>query len=252
MNLEFSQASASSHQHGTSGQEQGEETSSQDSNPDAVARTPPPKGSAAASAAATPVTSHATPVTKNVSSHSLPSASTVTSGLSSSASLRGSSENIAPSSPSPANVPHAKEEDITGLSGHRPPPSVADSGLVRGIGRGGLSNQITSTIPLSPINAIPGNGALGALSPSSDMTKRNISTADEKVGASGLVQPLSSPLANRMNLAQVAKNNDGIAPVDSATSGEGAAVPGRMFSPVSGMQWRPGSSLSSQNEVVVC
>ena len=74
--------------------------------------------------------------------------------------------------------------------------------------------------------------------------------ADDRLGSSGMVQPLVSPLSNRLILPQAAKANDGTVLVDSSTVNEAAA--GRVFSPsgVPGMQWRPGSPFQNQNDAV--
>jgi hypothetical protein len=66
------------------------------------------------------------------------------------------------------------------------------------------------------------------------------------------VQPLVSPLSNRMILPQAAKANDGTGAIDSSNVGEPPAIAGRVFSPpmVPGMQWRPGSAFQNQNEPV--
>ncbi|KAF3957385.1 hypothetical protein CMV_017596 [Castanea mollissima] len=199
-------------------QEQVEDSASQDSNSDTVARTPPAKNSViGSSAVSTPVGSHATPI---VSGHNLSSVSTATVSLPGSASVRGAMENSGPvNSSSPLSLPTAaKEEDS--FPGRRSSPSLSDTGLVRGIGRGGLSSQPSASIPLSPSNVVPTNGAVGAVPTASDMAKRNILVADERLGSSGMVQPLVSPLS------------------------------GRIFSPpvVAGMQWRTGSTFQNQNE----
>ncbi|KAL5097744.1 hypothetical protein RYX36_002071 [Vicia faba] len=97
---------------------------------------------------------------------------------------------------------------------------------------------------------VAGNGAFGSLPSASEITKRNILAADDRFGSSGMVQPLVSPLSNRLILPQVGKTNDGTASVDSSTVNEAAAVSGRVFSPsvVPGMQWRPGSPFPNQKD----
>ncbi|XP_059462361.1 uncharacterized protein LOC132191387 isoform X3 [Corylus avellana] len=229
--------------------EQVEDTAPQDINSDTVPRTPPPKSSVlASSAASTPVGSHAT---ANVSAHNLSSVSTASASLPVSGSIRVVTENTGTTNSSSALSlsPSAREEDS--LPGRRSSPSLSDAGLVRGIGRGGLSSQPSASIPLSASNVVPGNGAVGAVPSASDMTKRNILVADERLGSSGMVQPLVSPLSNRMILPQGAKANDGTGAIDSSNVGEPPAIAaGRVFSPpmVPGMQWRPGSAFQNQNE----
>lgn len=73
--------------------------------------------------------------------------------------------------------------------------------------------------------------------------KRNIEGPDERLRGSSGVQPLVSPLSNRMILPQAAKANDGTGPADGGNIGEGAVMAGRVFSPsaVPGIQWMSGS-----------
>ncbi|XP_017977484.1 PREDICTED: CCR4-NOT transcription complex subunit 3 isoform X1 [Theobroma cacao] len=252
LNLKTSLATSASQVPGSSSQEHVEDTASQDSNSD-VARTPPSKSSATnSSAAATPTGSHATPAPVNLPPHSMSGASTASVVLPGSSSARGVLESAGTTNPSsPVNLPNAtKEEDITSFPGRRPSPSLADTG-VRGIGRGGLSSQPSSSIPLVSGSATSSNGALGVVPSVSDVAKRNILGADERLGNSSMGQSLVSPLSNRMILPQATKANDGSAPVDSSNPSESAGLPGRGFSPsmVSGMQWRAGSSFQNQNEL---
>ncbi|KAE8695451.1 CCR4-NOT transcription complex subunit 3 [Hibiscus syriacus] len=211
----------------SSSEEHAEDTTSQDSNSD-IARTPHSKSSVInSSAAATPTGSYAIPAPLNLSPHSTSNPS------------------------SPVNLPNAiKEEDITSFPSRRPSPSLVDIG-VRGMGRGGLSSQTSSSIPLVSGSVASGNESLGVVPSVSDMAKRNILGADERLGNSSMGQSLVSPLSNRMILPQPAKANDGTASVDSNILGESTGIPGRVFSPsiVSGMQWRPGSTFQNQNEL---
>lgn len=226
-----------------------EETASQDSNSDIVARTPPPKNSSAGSSApTTPAGGHTTSAL-NVST---PNVSTTSAILSGSTSVRGALENAVAAVPSsPINISNsAKEEEMPNFPVRKSSPALAETGL-RGIGRGGLTNPLSTSVPLSSGGTIPSNGALGAAVHSSiEYGKRNLLGADERLGSSGMVQPLVSPLSNRMILSQAAKANDGIGSADSGNVGEAAAMAGRVFSPsaVPGIQWRPGSSFQNQNE----
>ncbi|XP_021283540.1 CCR4-NOT transcription complex subunit 3 isoform X3 [Herrania umbratica] len=252
LTLKTSLATSASQVPGSSCQEHVEDTASQDGNSD-IARTPPSKSSATnSSAAATPTGSHATPAPVNLPPHSLSGASTASVVLPGSSSARGVLESAGATNPSsPVSLPNAtKEEDIPSFPGRRPSPSLADSG-VRGIGRGGLSSQPSSSIPLVSGSATSSNGALGVVPSVSDMAKRNILGADERLGNSSMGQSLVSPLSNRMILPQATKANDGSASVDSSNPSESAGLPGRAFSPsmVSGMQWRAGSSFQNQNEL---
>ncbi|CAN6577721.1 unnamed protein product [Malus baccata var. baccata] len=244
-------AATSTNQQSVSVQEPVEDAVSQDSNADNIPRTPPPRsGVLSSSPASTPTGSHATPVSASVPTHNLPSVPSVLA-IPGSNAVRGVTENAgAANSSSPVSLSASvKEEESASFPGRRPSPSLSDAGLVRGISRGGFSAPIPSSIPVSSSNVSPSNSALGAVPSVSDVTKRNILGADERIGNSGVVQPLVSPITNRLILPQAAKASDGSAPVDSSNASE-AAIPGRAFSPsiVSGMQWRPGSSFQNQNE----
>ncbi|KAK2982030.1 hypothetical protein RJ640_029258 [Escallonia rubra] len=247
----FQAAVTSSIQQGTPTLEQ-EETASQDSNSDLIVRTPPPKSSAVGSSApSTPAVTHATPGNVISSSHNLPGVSTASVVLPSLGSVRGVLENAgAAVSSSPISIPNsAKEEETTIFPGRKSSPALAEAGI-RGITRGGLTNQPATSTPLGTGITIPSNGALGAIPSATEMAKRNVSGADERLGSSGMAQPLVSPLSNRMILSQVAKVNEGLTSADSGNVGEAAVMAGRVFSPsvVSGIQWRPGSSFQNQNE----
>ncbi|CAI0384020.1 unnamed protein product [Linum tenue] len=207
-------------------QEPAEDTASQDSNSEAVARTPPAKSSIMGSSVpSTPSVSHVTPV--SVPANPLSAMIAAPAVIPSPSPARGAGENVAASIPSS--------------------PALGDPGLTRGIGRGGLTSQPPTSIPLTS-STVPSNGALGAVPSVSDVTKRNILGTDDRIGNTGMVQSLNSPLSNRMILPQAGKANDGTGVVDSGN--EGAGLGGRVFSPpgVPGMQWRPGSSFQTQNE----
>ncbi|KAF3441223.1 hypothetical protein FNV43_RR15136 [Rhamnella rubrinervis] len=244
-------ATVTSNQQSTTIQEPVEDTASLDSNSDITVRTPPSKSSGlGSSAATTPAGSHTSPVPVNVTSLNLSGVSIAPTILPASTSVRVTESTGATNSSSPVNLSvSVKEEEITNFPGRRSSP-LSDSGLVRGIGRGGLSSQSPSSIPLSPSNIVPGSSALSTVSSVSDIAKRNMLGADDRLGNSSMVQPLVSPLSNRMILPQTAKANDGTSSVDSNNVGEAAAMAGRVFAPsvVSGMQWRPGSSFQNQSE----
>ncbi|CAI0432741.1 unnamed protein product [Linum tenue] len=229
-------------------QEPADDTASQDSNSEVVARTPPAKSSILGSSVpSTPPVSHVTPV--SVPANPLPAMTAAPAVIPSPSPVRGAVENVAasvPSSPVPLATP-AKDEETAGFPGRRPSPTLGDPGLTRGIGRGGLTSQPPTSIPLTS-STIPSNGALGAVPSVSDVTKRNILGTDDRIVNTGMVQSLNSPLSNRMILPQVGMSSDGTGVLDSGN--EGAGLGGRVFSPpvVPGMQWRPGSSFQTQNE----
>ncbi|KAF7801498.1 CCR4-NOT transcription complex subunit 3 [Senna tora] len=234
--------------------EQADDTASQDSNSDIVARTPPAKSSGISSATSTPVGNHTTPASMNVSTHNLSGAPAIASVLPGSNAVRSTLENPSSANSISSVNPSSsiKEEDINSFPGQRLSPSLSDVTLVRGSGRNSLSNQATPSIPLGSGNIVSGNGALGSVPLASEIAKRNILGADDRLGSSGIVQPpLVSPISNRTILPQAVKGNDGTASVDSTNVNEAAAASGRLFSPaaVPGMQWRPGSPFQNQNEM---
>ncbi|KAL3841304.1 hypothetical protein ACJIZ3_025895 [Penstemon smallii] len=190
-----------------------------DTNPDSVARTPPPKSSALSlSAPQTPPASNATPGV----------ASTLSPAIMSSAT---------------------KEEEITNFPGRKASPALAESGS-RAISRGGLPSQPSSTIPPTSGNTISSSGALGAVPLASELGKRNMLGSDDRTGSTATTQPLVSPLSNRVILPQATRASDGLGSPDTGNLTDTATLSSRVFtSPVvPGMQWRPGSSFQNQNE----
>ncbi|XP_015164528.1 general negative regulator of transcription subunit 3 isoform X3 [Solanum tuberosum] len=208
-------------QQAASVQDQSDEVASQDSSSETVVRTPPPKSSAVAtSSPTTPAGSHAT------------------QGAAAAAAL------------SPTSMSNAiKEDDLTSFPARKPSPALSETAL-RGVSRGALSNQPVASIALGSTGSVTGNGGLGAIPSASEVTKRNILVSEERLGSSGMGQPLVSPLSNRMMMSQAAKATDGIGVADGATLGDATVMTGRVFSPSvgPGMQWRPGSSFQNQNE----
>ncbi|KAI9120885.1 hypothetical protein K1719_007918 [Acacia pycnantha] len=228
--------------------EQDDDTASQDSNSDIGARTPPSKTIRSNSTSSTPDRNHTTPVSRNILAHNFSGVPPITSILPGSNSVQGTLENsTASNSSSSVNQSSSvKEEEI-----NRPSPPLYDAALTRGIGRNSLANQATSSIPLGSCNIVSSSGALGSVPSASEITKRNILGADDRLGGGGMVQPLVTPLSNRTILPQVAKSNDGTASFDSVNVDEAAAVSGRDFSSsvVPGVQLRPGSPFQNQNEM---
>ncbi|XP_058105837.1 uncharacterized protein LOC131249218 isoform X3 [Magnolia sinica] len=256
-----------SSQQSTSIQEQAEETASQDSNSDIAPRNPFSKngitGSSVSTATAgtgsgTPTGTNTSIASSNISGRNLVGGSTASAILSGPVYVKGSMENsVAPALSSPITLAtSAKEDENTSFPARRASPVLTDIGTGRGIGRGsvlgGASSQ-ASTVPLSLSSGsgIPSNGALGAGPAVSDLTKRNILGADERiVSGSPVAQPLASPLSNRTLLQQVSKATDVTGSADPNNIREGAIIGGRVFSPspVTGVQWRPPSASSFQNQ----
>ncbi|XP_061355253.1 uncharacterized protein LOC133299787 isoform X2 [Gastrolobium bilobum] len=231
--------------------EQADDTASQDSNSDIGARTPPPKSGVVSSPTSTPAGNLGTPVSTNVPVQNLSSGPAVASVMPGSNSVWSPLEINSAVSPSSSvnQSTNMKEEEINSFPGRRPFPSLSDAALVRNVSRNSLSNQATTNVPLFSGNMVSSNAAPGSVPSASEITKRNILVAEDRLGSNGMVQPLVSPLNNRMITPQVAKANDGIASVDSNVN-EAAAVSGRVFSPsaVPGMPWRPASPFQNQNE----
>lgn len=244
-------------------QDQAEETAFQDSNSDNTPQTPPSKsvvmGSSVSSASSAvgsiPTgnnTTIATPA-RNLAGGS--TASAIFSGL---GYIEGVMENAPASvSLSLANLSSpVKEDDAASFSGHRLSPALTEMSIGKGIGRGsvvsGVSSQVSGvSLNFSSGSGLSSNGALGTVPAISDMAKRNILGADERIGSGA--QPIVSPPSNRMLLQQVSKTIDGTGSTDSNNIVEGATM-GRAFAPssVSGVQWRPQSpsSFQNQNEMV--
>ncbi|XP_010672078.1 uncharacterized protein LOC104888733 isoform X2 [Beta vulgaris subsp. vulgaris] len=189
-----------------------DETNSQDSSSDTVPRTPPSKTSILSSSNPSSLPASQTALA-NPSTH-LSSSPTASASVPGSGSMRGVLEGAIPSSP--LNLPNvAKEEDAVNFPVRRSSPALTDTAaLTRGIGRGTIPSQPPVSVPLSSVGTVPSSSmTLGAVPLASELAKRNILGSDER-------------LAN-------------------------SVVAGRQFSSsvVPGMQWRPGSSFQSQNEV---
>lgn len=234
-------------------QEQAEETASHEGNTDIVARSPPPKNSPISSSATPPAGSHVTHGAVSASTPYLSGASNASAILAGPNTIRGVLENASASlSSSAVNVSSStKEEETASFPGHKFSPALAET-EVRGPGRDGLTNHPSTSAVLASGIAIPTTGAIGAVSLDAEMVTRNTLGADERLGSTGVVQPLVSPLSNRMILPQAVKGTDGAGTADGGNIGEGAVMAGRVFSPsaVPGIQWRPGSPFQSQSEVV--
>lgn len=235
----------------TSVPEQVEETSSQHANCEIITETLPTKNSAIGSPALTPTGGRTTPVLSNHTTLITSSASTASTILPGSTSIRGAVENAGPANSSSAiNLPDtAKEEENANLLSRRPSPSLVDAGIPRGMGRGALFSQSSANTSLTSVNELTSNGTIGAVASASELAKKTVLGGDERLTSGGMVSALVSPLSNRMILPPSAKATDGSGLVESGMSGENAPVTGRVFSPpvVSGMQWR---SSFNQNETV--
>ncbi|KVH90623.1 CCR4-NOT complex, subunit 3/ 5 [Cynara cardunculus var. scolymus] len=223
---------------GDSVQEQVDETAPQDGISEFGARTPPPKSSAISSASPTSAGIHATPAATSVSS--------VLSGPS---SVKGVLDNTGSSVPSSPISSAAKEEEISSFPGRKPSPVLVEAGL-RNLGRGGMTNQSSISIPVSSGSTASTNGSLGVAPSVSDTSRRAMLGGDERLGSSGMVQPLVSSLSSRMILSQGAKISDAVGAGDSGNNGEAGGMTGRVFPPsgVAGIQWRPGNPFQNQHE----
>ncbi|KAI3993867.1 hypothetical protein MKX01_002880 [Papaver californicum] len=231
---------------GSSTPDQVEETASQDSNSDIVPRTPPSKdGMLSQSALTTPTGTNAAAATSTIAARSAVGGLTVSSVF----SARGVGDTSAAVGPSSPIL--VKEEEDSNFPSHRSSPALPDIALGRSMSKGTLvgstSTQSLNGGHLSTSSMIPSSpGSLGAASAAMEMPKRNISGADDR-GSTASVQPLVSPLSNRILLPQVSKSSDGAVLADSANVSEATMIGGKVFSP----QWRPhtGSSFQNPNEV---
>ncbi|KAL3497833.1 hypothetical protein ACH5RR_040565 [Cinchona calisaya] len=164
--------------------------------PTLLQRHPPPKRSPVGSAPPTPVGSRSTPVIVKATSDFV-GASTASSGHLATSSLSGLLDNAGVFVPSsPLSIPNSvKEEDIRSFPGCKASPALSEVGL-----RG------------------------------SEMAKRNILGAEERLGSGGMMQLLVSPLGNRMILQQAAKTGEGIGSAVAGSVGESSSMAGRVFS----------------------
>ncbi|KAK4762204.1 hypothetical protein SAY87_030088 [Trapa incisa] len=231
--------------------EQAEETPSQDTGSDIIAGSSPAKNSAVGSAASTPTGGCTASVLSNAPALNTSGAPTASTAPPRPASTHADLESVgASNSSSMANLSNSfKEEENVNLPGHKPSPSLPEVATSKGLGRFATLGQSSTGGTFPSIGALPSNGVLSSVSSASDITKRNILGADDRLGSSGMVQPLVPPIINRMILPQTVKAADGTALADSGISSDNTASAGRIFSPsmVSGLPWRPGSSFN-QNE----
>lgn len=235
--------------------EQNEETDTQDNPSEVSPRTPPSKSGATglAMSAPSPIVGSVTPAvsnspaTANIPVRPLvrPTSAAI---LPVPVTVRGVTDNSATTAVSSlVSSSSVKDDDSINLPSHRASPVIPEIGLERGINRG-ISNQtiISSPTSLSSVSGTSTNGALGSVPAVSDIANRNVVNVDESIGT-GLSQPLGS-LSNRILMQQVTKSNERTGSPESNNVGEGA-VGGRVFSPsVTGVQWRPQSLSSYQNQ----
>nr|XP_009398515.1 PREDICTED: CCR4-NOT transcription complex subunit 3 isoform X1 [Musa acuminata subsp. malaccensis]XP_009398516.1 PREDICTED: CCR4-NOT transcription complex subunit 3 isoform X1 [Musa acuminata subsp. malaccensis]XP_018680720.1 PREDICTED: CCR4-NOT transcription complex subunit 3 isoform X1 [Musa acuminata subsp. malaccensis] len=239
-------------------QDIGDDVASQESNSDVAPKTPPSKSGAMgslASAAPPGISSGLTLGT--ISAATMPvrpsvAGPTVAAILSGPSSVRGVTENSSASVSSSLlnSSSSVKEDDNMTFPVRRSSPVIPEIGIGKGISRG-ISNQtsISASMTFSSAGGISGNVPLGSVPAMSDLSKRNILNADERIGSSGFAQPLTSPLNNRILLQSLPKTNDVAGSNESDNVGEASVAAGRVFSPsvVAGIQWRPQSSASFQN-----
>ncbi|CAL9175269.1 uncharacterized protein LOC135580862 isoform X8 [Musa acuminata AAA Group] len=241
-------------------QDQGDDAASPESNADVAPKTPPSKSGAMVTVVSTvpPGISSGISVgtsssaTANVPVRPSVAGPTVAAILSVPPNVRGVIENSSAAVSSPPNSSSSlKEDDNMTFPVRRSSPAIPEIGIAKGISRG-ISNQpsISTSMTFSSAGGITGNVSLGSVPPLSDLSKRNVLNVDERIGSSGLAQPLLSfPLDNRILLQSLPRTNDGAGSNDSSNVGEGSTAGGRVFSPsvVSGIQWRPQSATSFQN-----
>ncbi|XP_018682099.2 general negative regulator of transcription subunit 3-like isoform X5 [Musa acuminata AAA Group] len=240
--------------------DQGDDAASPESNADVAPKTPPSKSGAMVTVVSTAPPGISSGISVGTSSSATanvpvrPSVAgpTVAAILSVPPNVRGVIENSSAAVSSPPNSSSSlKEDDNMTFPVRRSSPAIPEIGIAKGISRG-ISNQpsISTSMTFSSAGGITGNVSLGSVPPLSDLSKRNVLNVDERIGSSGLAQPLLSfPLDNRILLQSLPRTNDGAGSNDSSNVGEGSTAGGRVFSPsvVSGIQWRPQSATSFQN-----
>lgn len=238
---------------GNSTLEQVEEATSQEVNSEITARTPPSSKSGVLSSTvpATPTGNSAPAITVTTPTRTLGGAATSSAVLPGPGSARGVTDHVPIAAASSGVVLSslAKEEEI-----RRSSPSLAESGLGRGISRisvpAVVSNPSLANAPISSSSAIPSPSSLGPAAVASEFSKRNTSVADERIGGSSIVgQSLVSPLSNRSLLPQISKSSDAVGSADQNNVAEPGALGGRVFSSsaVPGVQWKPNSGTSFPN-----
>ncbi|XP_056171455.1 uncharacterized protein LOC115683302 isoform X2 [Syzygium oleosum] len=235
-------------QEGSLVQEKVEDTISKDANSDVTAGIRPTKTSTITYAVSTPMGIHADSVSSNILSRSPSGASTTSTILPGPTQVCGVLENAGSADSSTLNFSTSgKEEENVNFPGHQLSPSLNEAGILSGMAGGALSSQSSSR--LASADMLSGSGTNVVPPSTSDIAKRNILEAEERLGSSGTMQSLVSPLDNRIILPQGLKANEVTGFVDSGSGAEGASLVGRIFSPpvVTGMEWRPGSSFN-QNQ----
>lgn len=234
-------------------QEKVEDTSSKDANSDVTAGIRPTKISTITYAVSTPMGIHADSVSSNILSRSPSGASTTSTILPGPTQVCGVLENAGSADSSTLNFSTSgKEEENVNFPGHQPSPSLNEAGILSGMAGGALSSQSSSR--LASADMLSGSGTNIVPPSTSDIAKRNILEAEERLGSSGTMQSLVSPLDNRIILPQGLKANEVTGFVDLGSGAEGASLVGRIFSPpvVTGMEWRPGSSFNQNQSVCYC
>ncbi|KAH9621284.1 hypothetical protein KSS87_014278 [Heliosperma pusillum] len=248
-NVKGEPAVPSSLQSATS-QEQ-EETTSQESASDTVPRTPPSKnGTLSSSAPSNPPGNYTAVATSPGPLSAMPSSAAAVSGSLSSRGISESGTVTLPSSP-PTLSNLTKEEESMSYPGQKSPPVLTDATtLTKGFGGGNISgqqavNSLTAVSAISSTSVTP-----GAVPLASEMAKRNIVGSEERLGSSGMMQPLTSSISSRMIFPQHSMSIDSSGLADFGNTADPAVASGRTFpSPVPGAQWRPGSPFQSQSEV---
>jgi len=234
-------------------QEKVEDTISKDANSDITAAIQPTKTSTITCAVSTPMGTHADSVSSNILSHSPSGVSTTSTVIPGPTQVCSVLENEGSANSSTLNFSTSgKEEENVNFPGRQPSTSLNEAGILSGMAGGALSSQLSSSIPSADM--LSGSGT-NILAPStSDIAKRNILEAEQRLGSSGTIQSLVSPLDNRIFLPQGVKANEVTGFVDTGSGAEGSSMAGRIFSPpiVTGMEWRPGVSFNQNQSVCYC
>lgn len=237
-------------------QDQSDEATSQDNNSNIISKTRPPKSVAtepSVSSLASPGLVSGMLKVPSSATTSSSSLSTLLHGqsprtvLSGTASARAVTEEAAASLCSSlentSNV--VMKDDNSSFSS-----TIPNIGAEKGVSRE-MSNQepVSGPLCLSTVGGFPSSGAV-ALVPQSELSKRNISSVDERVEGVSITPTFASQLSGIMFSQHVSKINDGILSNDSVNQVPG--IGGRAFShSIATSQWRPptASAFQTQTEV---
>ncbi|XP_020251428.1 general negative regulator of transcription subunit 3-like isoform X1 [Asparagus officinalis] len=239
-------------------QDQSDETASLDSNADTISKTPPAKTVAAGplvSSSASPSLVSGTlevPISAATSSsavHTLLDGPGPAAALAGTAAVRGvTGESAAFLSSSLGNSSDSvKEADNNVISDSGSSATTPETGLEKVVSRGtSYQESIGASMSLNSVSGVASSGSLGSFPVVSDLSKRNISSINERREVDSIPPTLAAQLSNRMQSQQISKFNADTLSNDNV--GEGTGIGGRSFShSIATSQWTPQSAASFQN-----